>query len=455
MKGIKPDRSGDVNQFYKKMNKKNILTAALLSTSILVNTAHANVNSEIRSIKSELNAVKKLYEERISDLEKKLKVTNSEVSKNSLRSIYSNDFNPSIGIVLNGTYSNFSKNTSEIAGFAIGEEGERGREGFSIGESELNFSSNIDDKFYGSVTAAIVREDGSDIIELEEAYVRTTPGLGLPTGFEIKAGRALWKLGYLNEHHAHTDDFADRPLPYRVFLNKAFNDDGVQLSYVLPTSFYTEIGGGSFVGDDFPFGSGDGTSNYSAFLRVGGDIGTKQNWRIGASVLSGESKAGRVTNETTVTFTGNTDLFVADLRYNFAPTGNAKNQEFTLQGEYFYRDEDGTYNDTNAGSGDVIFDDNNSGFYTQATYKFKPQWRAGLRYSKLFSSDTPTGLAGSVLDANDHDPETYSTMIDWTNSEFSRIRFQYNHEELSRNNHDNQVMIQYVMSFGAHSAHKY
>ena len=73
----------------------------------------------------------------------------------------------------------------------------------------------------------------------------------------------------MNEHHAHTDDFADRPLPYRAFLNKAYNDDGIEVSYVLPTDFYTEIGGGVFRGDDFPFGGsdGEGIGAFSAFAR--------------------------------------------------------------------------------------------------------------------------------------------------------------------------------------------
>ena len=50
----------------------------------------------------------------------------------------------------------------------------------------------MDDKFYGSVTAAIVREGDEDKIELEEAYVQTLPGVGLPKGMNLKAGRALW-----------------------------------------------------------------------------------------------------------------------------------------------------------------------------------------------------------------------------------------------------------------------
>jgi hypothetical protein len=441
------------------MTKTKIMAQIVLAASVWSNSSLAATNPEIKSLQNEFNNIKNSYERRISDLENKLDKNNSTLNNaNSTRNIYSNSFNPSIGIILNGKYSAFSQQTSEIAGFGIGEEGERGSEGFSIGESELNFSSNIDDKFFGSLTAAIVREDGSDQIELEEAFIRTSPEFGLPTGLEIKAGRAFWNLGYLNANHAHTDDFADRPLPYRAFLNKGFNDDGVEVSYVLPTDLYAEIGGGSFRGDDFPLGGGDGTGSYSAYARVGGDIGYNQSWRFGLSMLSGEAKGGRVTNEDNednVTFIGDTDLYAADLRYVFAPTGNAKNQELTFQGEYFYRDESGTYEDTNSSTGKVDFDDNASGWYAQTVYKFKPQWRVGLRYSELLAPNTPAGLIGSTLDSDDHDPKSYTAMIDWTNSEFSRIRLQYNHEELSKNNQDNQVTLQYVMSFGAHSAHKY
>jgi hypothetical protein len=421
------------------MTKIKIIAQIVLAASLWSNSSLAATNPEIKSLRNEFNNIKNLYESRISDLENKLDKNNSTLNNtNSTRNIYGNKFNPSIGIILNGKYSAFSKNASEIAGFGIGEEGERGKEGFSIGESELNFSSNIDDKFFGSLTAAIVNEDGSDIIELEEAFIRTSPEFGLPTGFEIKAGRSFWNLGYLNSNHAHTDDFADRPLPYRAFLNNSFNDDGAQISYILPTDFYAEIGGGTFRGDDFPFGNGDGTGSYSLYSRIGGDISNNQSWRLGLSTLSGEAKAveGRA-NEDSITFIGNTDLYIADLRSVFAPTGNSKNQELTLQGEYFYRDEDGTYD---TGTGAVDFNDNSSGWYAQGIYKFKPQWRVGLRYSELLSPDVPTGLIGSALDSNNYDPKSYTAMVDWTNSEFSRIRLQYNHEELSRNNHDNQII---------------
>lgn len=410
---------------------------------------------DIKSLRGELDKISKSYEKRISELENQSKKDQTISVRNANRNIYSNDFNPSIGIILNGKYSAFSENSSDFAGFAVGEEGERGSEGFSLGESELNFSSNIDDKFFGSLTAAIVREDGEDKIEMEEAFVQTSPGFGLPTGLEVKAGRAFWKLGYLNEQHAHTDDFADRPLPYRAFLNGGFNDDGAQLSYVLPTDLFVEVGAGSFRGDDYPFGGGDGSGSYSAYARVGGDIGDNQSWRIGGTLLSGEAKVGRVTNEENVAFVGESDLYVADVRYVYAPTGNAKNQEIILQGEYFQRSENGTYEDVDAATGAVNLDSDSSGWYAQAVYKFKPQWRVGARYSELSAAEVPTGLTATTLDSLGHDPKAYSAMIDWRNSEFSSLRLQYNHEELSQNSKDDQVVFQYIMSFGAHSAHKY
>ena len=431
-----------------KLTASTIIISLFLGTSVL-----AESNKDIDVLRAEIQNMKQVYEKRIADMEEKLlrvekKRDQSSVSTEkktpitSNRRILSNSFNPSVGLILNGTYSNFSSGSSEIPGFGIGEEGERGKEGPAIGESEMNFSASVDDKFYGSLTSAIVREDGTDKIELEEAYLQSLPGLGLPSGLSLKGGRALWTLGYLNEHHAHTDDFADRPLPYRAYLNKLFNDDGLATSYVLPTNFYSEIGGGIFRADDFPFGTGDGEN--TAWSALGGYL------------LSGESKgSGRKSNEDAVIFKGESDLYVTDLRYVWAPTGNARNKEVIFQTEYFWRSEDGTYQDTENSTGIVDFDDSSSGLYVQGVYKFFSRWRVGVRYSRLFSPGVPAGLVGSNLDSANFDPRAYATMIDWTNSEFSRVRLQYNHEKLKDGQTDKQFMMQYVISIGAHGAHKY
>lgn len=417
----------------------------------------------IEAVRNELQQMREAYESRITALESQLKTLEAQNAQKREaaptaaggRAVRGNESNPSISVILNGKLASYSADSSELAGFAVGEEGERGREGLGIDESELNFSANVDDKFFGSATAAIVREEGEDKVELEEAYVQTLPGAGLPDGLRVKAGRAFWTFGYLNEHHVHADDFADRPLPYRAFLNKAYNDDGMEFAWVLPTDFFAEIGGGAFRGDDFPFGeSGDGLDAFSVYGRLGGDFGETQSWRAGLYMLDGSTN-GRASNEDAVTFTGDSRLYAADLRYVWAPTGNNRDQEVIVQGEYFLRHETGTYEDGDAGTGAVAYDESSTGWYVQGIYKFRPQWRIGARYSRLDAPDVPAGLAGSALDSGGHDPAAYALMGDWTNSEFSRLRLQYNYEELADGNPDHQLLLQYIMSIGAHGAHPF
>ena len=421
----------------------------------------AATDQDMEALRAEIQLLKQSYEGRIATLESKLEqMATAQASQpptpaTQRRAIRNNSFNPSIGLVLNGRHSKFSAAESEFEGVAIGHEGERHEEGFSSDHTELSLSSNVDDKFYASFTAALVEHDGENEVETEEAYFQTLPGAGLPEGMTVKGGRALWTLGYLNEHHNHADDFADRPLPYRVFLNGKYNDDGVQVSYVLPTDFYAEIGGGLFRGDAFPFGGARGPSNsaWSSFGRIGGDIGANQSWRLGVSQLSGQSDAGRASNDDTLMFTGDVDVFIADMRYTWAPTGNPRDQELILQAEFFQKEESGTYvNDIFL---DTSVDDRTDSWYAQAVYKFAPQWRIGLRYSEM---DVTHG-ALVVVDPTDReagfDPEAYAVMVDWTNSEFSRLRLQYNEEKITAGQEDEQVILQYIMSIGAHGAHKY
>lgn len=445
---------------------KKLLWAASVAAIINVSPAFAANDTDIEALRAEIQAIRNIYENKVSDLENRLaemeaqqavqqtranSVANTPAT--STRRVSDNSFNPSIGVIVNGRYQSFSEQDSELAGFAIGEEAERGEEGLTIDETELNFAASVDDKFRGSATIALHEHDGEGVeIEIEEAYVET---LSLPHGLNAKAGRFFADLGYLNPHHPHADDFADRPLPNRTFLNNIYNDDGIQLSWILPTDLYSEIGGSLLQGDDFPAGGGNGSDfgAWTAYGRIGGDIGDNTAWRLGVSTLQ-TTGIERSANEDTVEFEGDSDLYIIDARTVWAPTGNNHEKELILQGEYFYRDENGSYDDTDAGLSSA-YDDHQSGWYAQAVYKFKPQWRLGGRYSALHAGDTPAGLIGSALDDGGHDPWSASTMLDWSNSEFSRFRLQYNHEALAEDQEDNQLVLQYIMSIGAHGAHPF
>ena len=452
------------------MSRKLLLAA---STAVLLNVspAFAASNADLEALRAEIQAMRNAYESKIEQLENKVETleaqqnttaqkveqTQSAVSSSTpataQRSIRDTSFNPAVGVILNGKYNNFSEDEGDIAGFALGEEGERGKEGLGIDEMELNFSANVDDKFRGSATVALHEHEGETEVEIEEAYVATT---ALPAGIEVKAGRFFSELGYLNSHHSHADDFADRPLTNRAFLDGNYGDDGVQISAVLPTPIYSEVGAGAFRGDDFPAGGADGNDigAWTAYGRIGGDVGDNTSWRLGLSTLQADG-ISRDGNEDTVNFSGDSSLYIADARAVYAPTGNNAEQEVILQGEFFIRDEDGTYEDMDAGTGAIVYDDSQSGWYAQSVYKFHPQWRVGARYSQLYAGDIPAGLVGSALDDGGHDPWAATAMVDWTNSEFSRIRAQFSREEVADGQEDNQFTLQYIMSLGAHGAHNY
>ena len=470
-------------------------------------SAFAASGQEIEALKEEIQTMRSEYENRILQMEEKLAEMESKDSQAKTtysksrdrvypsRAIYNRNLNPSIGAILGGRFAAFSSDKGEIPGFVLGHEGERGKEGISLGETELNFSTSVDDKFYGHITSALHDHGDGVEIELEEAYVETLPGSGLPTGATIRMGRAFWTMGYMNEHHAHGDDFADRPLPYRVFLDKGFNDTGAEISYVLPTDFYVEAGGGIFRGDDFPFAGAEGNdiNSFSAFLRVGGDIGQNSSWRIGGYLLDGEASGrggghdhghgedhgddhaaenGHDDHEeehedehdhgdehadehgenleeffSAGMFTGDTRLYAVDFRYTWAPNGNSRQKEVLLQGEYFWREEEGVYTLEEEGElHEERLDGGSHGWYAQGVFKFAPKWRIGTRYSQIYSPED-SGI--------DHDPYAVAVMGDWSNSEFSRIRLQYNYEKLGEDLSDNQILLQYIMGIGAHAAHKY
>ena len=46
-------------------------------------------------------------------------------------------------------------------------------------------------------------------------------------------------------------------------------------------------------------------------------------------------------------------------------------------------------------------------------------------------------------------------MLDWTPSEFSRFRVQYQQARLRPDATDNEIFVQYILTLGAHGAHKF
>jgi hypothetical protein len=422
----------------------------------------ASLKREIEQMRAEQKKMMDAYEQRLNQLEQRLKDSEARSAAAAAPAAApatalpapaappqaasgANAFNPAIGVVLDGKFGYFSQNPDNyrMPGFSVPEEGNSpGDRGFALGESEVNFSANIDQALYGNLTIAFEREGD---VSVEEAFIQTT---ALPYGFTLKAGRFFSGIGYLNEQHAHTWDFADQALPYRAFLNTQLGDDGVQLRWLAPTDFFLEFGGEAFRGDAFP-GEAPGhkwAGTYSGFVHVGDEFGAGGewgSWRAGVSHLRSDPHDRSDVDGNL--FTGRSNLTIFDAVYKL-PLANER--ALKLQGEYFLRNEDGSFN----GAG---YDGTQRGYYLQGVWRFLPRWEWALRYDALSATNGGDAVDGTILDRSGvAAPQRYSTALTFFTSEFGRFRVQYNLDEV-RPNTDHQVFLQYTVSLGAHGAHSY
>lgn len=380
-----------------------------------------------------------------------------------------NAFNPAISLVLMGQYAAYSDDAEfELPGFQIGGEAGRPEEGFSLDHTELTVSANIDPYWFGQFTAAIAEHEGETELELEEAFIQN---LALPGGFGLTFGRFLSEIGYINGLHRHAWDFVDAPLPQQAFLGGNYFDDGVRVTWLAPTPVFLEIGAEALRGGRFPAAhEGSGLGAYTLFAHVGGDVGLSHSWQAGISQLwsdpEGRTGGGHAHHgeeeEPGAEFSGDSDLTIVDAVWKWAPAGNARARSLVLRGEYYQRKEEGvlTHEHTENGVTELEttrLDGTQRGFYTQAVYQFQPRWRAGLRYGRLWSDNRAEDaelLAETGLADADDALEQYTAMLDFATSEFSRLRLQYTRDDTGEQAQD-QWFLQYVMSLGAHGAHRF
>lgn len=373
-------------------------------------------------------------------------------------------FNPAISLTLMGQAASY-RDLDELVlpGFQLGGEAGLPDTGFSLDHSELTLSANIDPYFFGQITVALSSHDGDTELELEEAFIEAS---ALPAGIGLTFGRFLSGIGYLNSHHNHSWDFVDAPLPVQAFLGGGYYDDGIRLNWLAPTPLFLEVGAEVFRGGRFPASADhdDTIGAYSLFAHLGGDLGLAHSWQLGLSRLwsdpadrtGGHDHGHGHAQDHDVGFTGASDLTVVDAVWKWAPGGNLQARQLILQAEYFQRSEDGRLKDLTPADS-ASYRGTQRGLYAQSVYRFLPRWRAGLRYDRLWSnnrSDDPALLAEAGLADTDSALQRYSVMLDFSPSEFSRLRLQYVRSDIAGETGD-AVFLQYIMSLGAHGAHRF
>src|SRR4051812_33351286 len=293
--------------------------AAALALATLAPAAHGATDADLGEIRNQIQSLKNEYEARIRALEERLKEAESRppvaAAAAPMPSSSSNTglaaFNPAVSLILQGRYANFSQdpNAFAIAGFPPGGGKGPGRRGFSLGETELALSANVDERFSG---LAVISLSPENTVSVEEAYAIYTAA---PYGLTPKIGRFFSGIGYLNEQHQHAWDFVDAPLAYQAFLGGNYANDGVQVKWIAPIEQFLEVGGEVGNGDSFPGSARDrnGVGSGALYAHTGGDVGESHSWRAGVSWLRTRSDERVAKNDTGV----------VDFVWKWAPNGNA------------------------------------------------------------------------------------------------------------------------------------
>jgi hypothetical protein len=409
-------------------------------------------------------------------------------------------FNPAMSVIIDGAWytDNVHGEAFEIIeeadGFAMGHghngdghgHGELER-GFNLREVEFAFSATADPYFDAFVMFVI---EGGDF-ELEEAFVTTR---ALPAGLQMKFGKFLSDIGYINKQHPHSWFFADRPLVNQLlFGDEGLQETGVQLSWLAPTDQYLRFGVealqgetagvANYLGDRAPINATErileeaaGPRLFTGWAKFAPDLGFDHALQLGTTLGYASTFQNTVEHSTRYEdHEGTADFWGLDAVYKYTPGGSVGGQgAIQLQGEYYYRKRDIDRRDVYfachpAGIdcadpaaewqiGDVrneqSFSEKQDGYYVQALYGLAPRWNAGMRFEQVGLTNRTGRGNGQEWD----DSKRYSAVLNFMPTEFSRLRLQYTRGDIAVDGERetfNQVFLQYQVSIGVHGAHAF
>ncbi len=334
--------------------------------------------------------------------------------------------------------------------------------GFTIPNVELSLDGAVDPYFRGFANIVYkLGPTGETGVELEEAYFLTT---SLPGNLQLRGGQFFTEFGRQNPQHPHAWSFVDQPL----VLNRMFGPDGLRsqgarLSWLVPTSWYTEAMVSvlnSTSGTTFSFRSDESAEIHGGQpvarpvrkvqdlliaprLTASVDLTATQTLLIGFSSAFGPNNSGP---------DARTQIYGADLYWKWkSATASAGFPFVSVQAEALLRRYDAAARGAATDSTVTLPEERltDRGMYAQLLWGIKPRVVAGLRGDFVGGN---TGAFGSELRAVQY---RLSPNLTWYPSEFSKVRLQYNYDDRKGLGIDHSLWLQFEFILGAHAAHKF
>jgi hypothetical protein len=396
-----------------------------------------------------------------------------------------NRFNPDLSIIADFAVVGTSINdktaqTLAVPGF-IDQSDRTGKlRGIDFNYLELAFNVAVD-PYFDFFSVVTIAPGTADVVDVEETYVDTRQ---LPFGFQLRLGKFFSAFGRLNGMHQHVWDFYDQPLVYEAFMGtEGFKNPGLRVSWTAPVDFLLQLNFEVFQGvsDESPIFNAGGYSLtaangtilsspapfapglYVGSLKSSFDSGDHV-FLVGASAMYGHSTQSYGSPIDMVFSAPGTILYDGELTYKYLISSY---RSVTWQSEYVGRVSSGDL--ALASDGSVHHESTKQGgFYTQLIWRFDDpgRWRVGERFDLLTqNSVTIDGVAQSSLTINGvGQPVTnmlqrYTTMLEFSPTEFSRFRLQYDFDRsryldgVRKNIHE--VLLQMNIAVGPHGAHSF
>ena len=325
--------------------------------------------------------------------------------------------------------------TGDVVGYYAAPDGEEGKFGAVPREFEFSFQAAVDPYTRTKVfltyeeevpIAGFPEEEGEEHehsgFGLEEGYLYW---VGLPSRIGLKIGKFRQEIGLYNRWHTHALFEVDRPLPSAVFLG----EDGLiqtGLNLVSPSLQLGPSPNAAFfeltAGSNEALFAGSGEPSFLGRVTSFWDLGPSTYLQVGGTGVYGQS--GADTLETTV--------WELDFAFRWAPPGRLLYQDFQLKGEWYWAKQ------TVSGSGPW-----RRGGWAQANYRAGRRWVFGLR--------------ADYLDGAEGDPYYMQLVptISWWQSEWVRVRLQYNYLKPESAGGNHTLLLQFVWAIGPHRHESY
>lgn len=353
---------------------------------------------------------------------------------NTGKELVGNEMNPSLSFILDFTSAYFSNKDHVPLGAHAPESS-----GMSLTGAELAASANVDPYFRFDAALCVTE------MELEEFYLTT---LDLPLNLQARAGLFLAKLGRVNNTHAHSWTMGLAPLPNRyLFGEESLGGPGVEISWLLPLPWYTELTVGTIQGEGGAFKTKDiseGDPRPQDFIypaRLASFFELSDDWSLqaAANAVTGPSAMGSDAKM-------RSSAFGLDLYLKYRPIGWGETGSFfiALTAEGWYR--------VMEAPSDTWKD---AGGYADLTVGLSKRWELAFRGElwRLLEGADPT--AENMRADFGRDTNRLSAALLFLPSHFSKLRLQYTAEEVQGFDLNHIVLLQIEISAGAHGAHSY